>query len=127
MTPLNPAQQALAASQLRMARELAAIAGSDRPELAQELESDACLSLIESARAFRGDRGCSFQTFAYRAIFWRLRNLKRDARPMRYRRRTEAPRVFSLTDCRAEAESTLAVDMPVPEIEASEEFERMIG
>jgi RNA polymerase sigma factor (sigma-70 family) len=127
MTPLTPAQQALAAGQLRMARELAAIAGKGRPELAEDLESDACLSLVEAARAFRGDRGCRFQSFAYRAIAWRLRNLERHERPKGYRRRSEAPRVFSLADCRAEAEAAFASDPPGGEVEASEEFERLIA
>lgn len=74
---LTAAQQRLAERYLALARSLARPMKTTWPNAADELESAACLALVQSARAFDARRGVKFATFARTRILGALLDVHR--------------------------------------------------
>jgi RNA polymerase sigma factor (sigma-70 family) len=84
-SPLTPAQQALAARYLPMARAMAKPLKAAWPVAWDEFESAACLALVEAAEAFEPERNVRFSTFARHRIWGALRDVQRGLVPLGWR------------------------------------------
>ncbi len=74
---LSTEQQDLAARYLPLARSLAKPLKKAWPSVSDELESAACLALVEAAQAFDSSRNVRFSTFVRYRIWGALRDVQR--------------------------------------------------
>jgi DNA-directed RNA polymerase specialized sigma subunit len=75
---LTAEQQDLAATYMPMARALARPLKEAYPALRDELESAACLALVEAAESYDPARNVRFSTFARHRIWGALRDVQRN-------------------------------------------------
>ena len=74
---LTPEQQELASSYMPLARKLAKPMKMHWPIYIEELDSTACLAMVEAAQAFDPERGVKFATFARMRILGALMDARR--------------------------------------------------